>query len=219
MAADSRIQLMSRRDLTTRIGYIYEDCVSRIVERFRSAENVCLTADIWSSHRRSYLGVTCHWINDEFQREAAILTCQRFTGSHNYVTISQRLEGIMKTFHIPLNKVTHIVTDNADNFLKAFREFGLESCKESHLGISWDGSQGSAESENESGSDSDDDELTGMGDANVTPNDAEAILSAKTEVSFKLPAHMKCASHTLNLVVTADFSKVCFKCPIKYKAN
>ena len=54
-------------------------------KRFSNAVEVCLTADAWGSKRRSFLGVTAHWLESkgetgEMTRCSAALVCKRFQG-------------------------------------------------------------------------------------------------------------------------------------------
>jgi len=43
---------------------------------------VCTTADIWTVKRKSYMGMTVHYIKDgeELSRVSAALACRRFMG-------------------------------------------------------------------------------------------------------------------------------------------
>lgn len=60
--------------------YIDTECAKMIAERkktFEYLEYVSTTADIWTAHNKSYLGVTAHWINPHnMQRGKATLACQ-----------------------------------------------------------------------------------------------------------------------------------------------
>lgn len=51
-------------------------------KQFQSTSSVCVTADIWGSQNRSFLGVTAHWIstddNNSLSRKSSGLACKRF---------------------------------------------------------------------------------------------------------------------------------------------
>ncbi|KAH7968660.1 hypothetical protein HPB52_010522 [Rhipicephalus sanguineus] len=106
-----------------------------------SAQNyVATTADVWSTPHRSFMGVTVHWIDtDSLCRKSLALACRRFPGSHTYDRVADILEEIRETYDIPLQKIVATVTDNATNFAKAFKEFGvcLENSDEGKVGGAW----------------------------------------------------------------------------------
>uniref|UniRef100_A0A3B3SME0 BED-type domain-containing protein n=1 Tax=Paramormyrops kingsleyae TaxID=1676925 RepID=A0A3B3SME0_9TELE len=143
---------------------------------------VSTTADFWTSHNKSYMGVTIHWFNPcTLQRKTAALACKRIRGRHTYDVIASELEQIHSSSGV-LNKVVATVTDNGSNFVKAFKTY-------QHV------------------SESDDDEeeaeegitFTDITEAPSTVNEEDNQLT--------LPPHYRCASHTLSLVSTSDVEK------------
>ncbi|KAL0159066.1 hypothetical protein M9458_047142, partial [Cirrhinus mrigala] len=85
---------------------------------------VSTTADIWTAHNKSFLGVTVHWIDSEtLQRNKAAIACRRFRGRHTYDAIASELEDIFSQYGLTAEKVTACVTDNGSNFVKAFKEY------------------------------------------------------------------------------------------------
>lgn len=86
---------------------------------------VSTTADIWIANNRSYMGVTVHWINrDTLNHHKAALACKRLRGRHTFDVIAAELEQIHSSYGL-LNKVVATVTDNASNFIKAFKHIRL----------------------------------------------------------------------------------------------
>ncbi|KAK8788878.1 hypothetical protein V5799_021346 [Amblyomma americanum] len=74
------------------------------------------------------MGVTVHWIDrNSLSRRSLALACRRFAGRHTYDKIGELLEDIRQDFDISHDKIVATVTDNASNFVKAFKEFGLRS--------------------------------------------------------------------------------------------
>ena len=55
-----------------------------------------------------------------FIRSSAMLACRRFTGRHTADNISVQYEEVVNKFNIA-DKVTHVVSDNASNVVKAFK--------------------------------------------------------------------------------------------------
>ncbi|XP_060846453.1 LOW QUALITY PROTEIN: uncharacterized protein LOC132926131 [Rhopalosiphum padi] len=115
----------SRKQLLKQLDLKYELYVSMLTNLVAKKDYICATADIWSAINRSYMGMTCHFIDEEtYFRQSYVIGCiGRIKGSHNYQNITEVIIDITKTYKIDLSKITHIVTDNASNFGKAFRVF------------------------------------------------------------------------------------------------
>uniref|UniRef100_T1J466 HAT C-terminal dimerisation domain-containing protein n=1 Tax=Strigamia maritima TaxID=126957 RepID=T1J466_STRMM len=140
--------------------------------------------------------VTAHWIDDtNFTPHSVALACCRFTGSHTFDIIGSKLEDIFNGFNIS-NKITKTVTDNGSNFVKAYGKW--KTTKRIRFF---------------SDDDSDVDvvepeiiqidrvyDILSLSENNNTPPGTRKPLC-------KLPPHMRCASHTLNLVATVDAEK------------
>jgi hypothetical protein len=83
-----------------------------------------INIDYFIIYYNLFVGMTCHFIDEEsYFRQSYIISCIRIKGSHNYQNITEVIIDITKTYKIDLSKITHIVTDNALNFGKAFRVF------------------------------------------------------------------------------------------------
>lgn len=99
----------------------YEKLKSLLIERIDKAKYVCLTADGWSNKGRSFLGITIHMFDDELNKHSFLLSFRRMFGRHTHEAIKEHLLLIIHEFNIKLSKITHIVTDGARNFQKAFK--------------------------------------------------------------------------------------------------
>ena len=72
----------------------------------RSARYVATTADCWSANKKSYLGVTAHWMDPVTrERHQAILACKRLLGRHTYSHLAAQLSSIHEDFELPLDKL------------------------------------------------------------------------------------------------------------------
>jgi len=166
---------------------------------------ICTTADIWSCNNKSYLGMTCHFINENtYNRSSYVLGCRRIKGSHTYDNIAEIINEITKSYKINNSKISYTVTDNASNFGKAFRIFSSQSVvhtdsnssKYDNLEVNWFGSGDSC-------SDNSDNE------EEVEIITMDSILSSESYSNeYELPEHMTCTAHTLNLIATVDTSKI-----------
>ncbi|KAE9525614.1 hypothetical protein AGLY_014141 [Aphis glycines] len=103
-----------------------------IVERenlkkvFKDIPNVCLTVDFWTSvANNSYLGVTCHFL-DNWKSRNRILETFEVPESHTSEYITNNIKSVIKNLQIE-NKVCAIVSDNAANMVKAINEIGQDN--------------------------------------------------------------------------------------------
>ena len=56
---------MSRRTLVRKLERIFQKDMNTIKKQLRKeAKYVCTTSDIWSCHKKSFFGVTAHWVFD-----------------------------------------------------------------------------------------------------------------------------------------------------------
>lgn len=88
---------------------------------FEELDFLSITADIWTAHNYSYLGVTAHWLDPHsLERKKAALACRCFKSRHTYDSIATELDNIHSSFSIS-HKIKVTVTDNRLNFIKAFK--------------------------------------------------------------------------------------------------
>lgn len=187
--SEMHITLMSRRTLGRRIADYYEKQVTTIKSELSKVEYVCTALDIWSSKKRSFIGVTVHWIKDDLRRASVALACQRFKGVHSYDRLSEIIQEINADFNLNSNKIVASVTDNGSNFVKAFQTFGV---KLSNVELIDTDKQFQGSQSTEDSSESDDEETTPL-----NPEDMHL-----------LPVHLRCCAHTLSLCATTDANKV-----------
>lgn len=162
----------------------------RIQNCINHLKYVCTTVDLWTSRRkvRTFLGVTCHGLTNDFQRVSFALACKRVYGSQNFSAIYEELQKIHKDSNLSTSKIVKTVTDNGSNFKKAFAEFGLKNFD----------SNG-----NDIGDENDDDD----------EDDGDDVNFVEYADDMYLPDHERCASHTLNLIATTDYLKHLSKQP------
>lgn len=62
-----------------------------------------------------------HWIEpNTLERNSKALACRCMIGHHSYDNIAECIDKVLNEFNIQ-NKTTLVVTDNASNFVKAFK--------------------------------------------------------------------------------------------------
>ena len=58
----------------------FSEMMTKIKTELKNAKFVCTTADIWSNKKRSFLGMTAHFIADDLNRKSYAIACERFEG-------------------------------------------------------------------------------------------------------------------------------------------
>uniref|UniRef100_A0ABD2VVP7 DUF659 domain-containing protein n=1 Tax=Trichogramma kaykai TaxID=54128 RepID=A0ABD2VVP7_9HYME len=102
--------------------------IDDISNKLKNAAYVCTTADIWSGRNRRFLGVTAHYLEEKnLERHSAALACRVFPGTHSYDRIAEQLDDINLSFGLDIEKVVATIADNGSNFVKAFKEFGMDN--------------------------------------------------------------------------------------------
>lgn len=120
-----KFRIISSKTVNSRIDEMYETEMEKLRCDLGKTKYLCGTADIWSTKRKSYLGVTVHWIDaNTLERKSSVLCVRRFESPHDASRIADLLSSIYDEFDIS-EKVICTVTDNASNFVKAFKDFGV----------------------------------------------------------------------------------------------
>lgn len=56
-------QIPDRKSFTAHMHKLYDLMVKKVKDILETVNFVSTTADVWTSHRMSYLGMTVHWIH------------------------------------------------------------------------------------------------------------------------------------------------------------
>lgn len=108
----------------------YEESRTIIFNKMKTVSKVCLTTDCWTSAANdSYLALTAHFINDDFEQESVLLDCILMEGSHTSVALATKIKQITDEYDLT-NKVLLVVSDNAANIVGAV----VNELKWKHLG-------------------------------------------------------------------------------------
>ncbi len=119
-------EVMSRTKLRTRLRNKYQDMKASIIAELQGVEHVSATADIWTGGNRAFLGMTAHILTPKLGRRNFAIACKRITGRHTHDIIAKELLSILKDWGIQY-KTEGLCTDNASNFVKAFKLFGTQA--------------------------------------------------------------------------------------------
>ncbi|XP_039311866.1 uncharacterized protein LOC113005211 isoform X3 [Solenopsis invicta] len=181
----SSFRIMCRKTLREKLSQLYLDIKTALKNELTKVETISTTADLWSKAKRSYLGITVHWINPiTLKRESAALACRRMKGRHTFDVLAKEINSVFLEYYIQ-NKVCCVTTDNGSNFVKAFRDFARDENIEN-----------------------DDDETVNVEFHNLSNLlNTDEMQDLDAEDFITLPPHHRCVSHTLSLVAVKDAEK------------
>ena len=103
--------------------------VKKVVET-EVGDHASLTTDIWTSEANdSFLSLTLHYLNAEFQPKMVVLDCIPFNAEHTAENILHLIEEKLDPYQLS-DKIHFFVRDNAANMVGAFNisSYGHVGC-------------------------------------------------------------------------------------------
>ena len=183
---NTSVQIPSRRTVAREIESLFEEKVKELQGFLGKADFVATTADIWTGfkNRRAFMGMTVTYLDEALDRKSFTLSCRLFEGSHTFDKIGEILQEEHAKFGLYVPKLVATVTDNASNFKKAFKEYGIEA----------------TDLIKESDESDETDEIDEI-DMEDSPSANSAFLETdESNDGVALPPQLNCAAHTLSLV-------------------
>ncbi|XP_040924669.1 zinc finger BED domain-containing protein 4-like [Betta splendens] len=114
---DPTYVLPSRQTLKSMVDKKYEEAKKKSINELEKAEAVSVTADMWTSiTMEAYLGVTCHFINENMELASVLLGVGHFTQSHTAENLRDAMELQLQRWGLR-HKVHCLITDNASNMI------------------------------------------------------------------------------------------------------
>lgn len=115
--------LPSRKTITKSfVTAAYEETYNETKIELNQVQSVTLTTDCWTSRNtENFLGVTAHFICDDFQIKTVLLDCTSFPESHTSVNLAAELKKIIEEWNLN-EKILMVVSDNAANIRKAIKD-------------------------------------------------------------------------------------------------
>lgn len=102
----------------------YDETKKKMMLILNKQRYLCITADVWSSRAQAYLGMTVHYINDDFIQKSFVLSFRRMEKRQTNQILTAEIVKVLNDFGISVDKITHIVTDGGSAFCKAFKVYG-----------------------------------------------------------------------------------------------
>jgi len=113
--------LPSRTHFTKLMERKYQEALQKIKSAINTTNSrMALTTDIWTNvSTEAYLGITCHYIGNDWKMTSICLTTMPLEGRHTSTNIAEWLEEVAVKFEIPFEKICAIVHDNGANVVAA----------------------------------------------------------------------------------------------------
>jgi hypothetical protein len=125
--------MATRQFYANKISDKYSVAIGRMQEMLQAVSTVSITVDLWTSQAmHAYLGVTVHYVDDEWKLRLRVLDCVELPGDqHSAADIAPKLKERLEFWHLydgQVSKVIAATSDNGQNMVNALRD-------ERHLGI------------------------------------------------------------------------------------
>lgn len=123
---DSTYEPPSRRTISRRVQELYEKERTTKATTLQRAPTVALTGDYWTSlGNHNYLGVTVHYIDDQWELHSHALTVMKTDERHFAETCAEHFMRVAQQWDVS-NKVSTLSTDSARNMITAARHLPFE---------------------------------------------------------------------------------------------
>jgi len=78
------------------IPAMYEKCLGEMKSLISKVESACLTTDCWTSrNNESFMTITIHFIDTEFELKSILLECSSFNLNHTGHNLAQEIKRIL----------------------------------------------------------------------------------------------------------------------------
>ncbi|KAH9643336.1 hypothetical protein HF086_008823 [Spodoptera exigua] len=100
---------------------LYEKVAAEVKKIIKEFKHMTFTTDIWTdpSANVSLLSLTCHGINENFERKSIILKCETFEDRHTGDIIAEKYECMLTEWGIARDQVHCIIRDEGSNMKRA----------------------------------------------------------------------------------------------------
>ena len=125
-----RYKIPSRKHFTDSvIPEMYRKCRESLQSTLDTEMAISFTIDTWTADHtcQSFLGVTAHWINSEFEGKSSFIGCEPLHDRHTSFNLSDELKKRLLSWNISIEKCHVVIKDNAANITKASALAGVDS--------------------------------------------------------------------------------------------
>ena len=127
-AGNKAYTLPSRPTVVSRIDLLFASTKSEVETEIQAAVNIALTIDYWSSvANESYLGVTCHFVNNDWKYRSLVLGVYDTDERYFTENIAKHVGTVIDEWQLS-GKVITIGTDNARNMIMLLDNYQFSQC-------------------------------------------------------------------------------------------
>jgi len=113
-------KIPSRQTITRNIEEKFRSSKVEIRKLLSHAKYASLTTDLWCNVKmHSFLGVTIHFINENFKLVNLVLATKEINGVHSGRNITACLEAVLEDYELSPYQIVGIVSDNDANIVNA----------------------------------------------------------------------------------------------------
>lgn len=117
---------MSNRQGRIKVERMSQQLRDQMIDEFKEVEYFSATSDMWSRQNKSFIAVTVHFIDKNYQIQSRFIACELFQGNHTHDRVAEKVARIFQRFQIS-EKVFFITTDGAGEYVAAIKYFGNNS--------------------------------------------------------------------------------------------
>ena len=112
-------QIPSRKSIMKALHSTYDEVKTRLQTELNGVDSVALTTDHWTSPAvDSYVGLTAHFITQEWNLQTRVLQTKEVQERHTALNIADDLRAVINEWDLS-EKMTGITSDNARNIVAA----------------------------------------------------------------------------------------------------
>uniref|UniRef100_H2ZZB5 BED-type domain-containing protein n=1 Tax=Latimeria chalumnae TaxID=7897 RepID=H2ZZB5_LATCH len=115
-----RYNLPSQHHLSEKVlEDLREKVCLHVYKEVEKTDQFVISLDIWTSKATdSYLGVTAHWVTEDYVRQQFILAVASLTSNHTAANIQCLLLGVLEKWNITCDKIHLLLRDGVSNMAK-----------------------------------------------------------------------------------------------------
>ena len=97
---------------------MFDSETKRIQQQISQAQYFAITTDLWTSRsKHAYIGITIHYVTNQFVLKNHLLATKEFSDSHTAENLAEILQRILSEWKLSKDAVSAVTTDNCSNIV------------------------------------------------------------------------------------------------------